>query len=630
MRIRAATFLWLKWPLIALAALVTLLFVAVIGTAALLEAGFLHEPVRRLLVARTQREIHALGPVRMHLFSLHPSLTAERVVIDNPPWSPAGILAEIGRISLALELPTVAEPLRFRRLELQSAAFYLLRDEAGNANWRSSPGRVGGHGSPLIGSLSVPDARVHLNDARRHLIFEGKVSAIGVGAESLRVDVAGRLNTRPMTLAMVADALMNVRRDRPYSFHFEERSSGSSLSGRGALAMPFDLRRLEATLEASGNDAKDLYFLVGLNVPDTGPYRLSGVLQRSGLLFTYTHVQGKTGESDVTGTVHVDATGPRTQVSAELESLLLRRQDLGPRAAGRAPERDEHSLLLPDEPIVVDGLRRVDSTISYRASSVLLGRLKLNTLVARVRVDHGVLTAAPVTARIVDGTLNGRLKFDASKSLIATQVGLEVDSLQLAQFRRGEDHPPALEGLLRARLQLAGTGHSLHELAASANGTIAAVLPGGTIRSSLAELAGLDFRALGLLLAGKQQVTPVRCGMVSLKAHDGTLTSDAIVLDTVPVLITGSGTVHLDTEALDFQFHGHPKHVRLRLRTSLVAQGTLARPTFALRADSSLAQAGIGLAVGTLLTPLAAGAAFVDLGRTRDADCTALIAANGG
>jgi uncharacterized protein involved in outer membrane biogenesis len=530
-------------------------------------------------------------------------MSAEHVVIHNPPWMPAGILAEIGRLSFDLATPTLAEPLRFRRLELHSATFNLLRDAAGNANWRARPGRQGSKGPPLMASLSMPDAQFHLRDARRHLTFDGKVSALGLGADSLRIDAAGRLNTRPMTLAIVADPLATARRDKPYGFRFEEHSSGSTFAGRGALARPFDLRQLQSTLEASGEDLKDLYFLVGVNFPDTGVYRLSGKLQRSGLRFTFTDVQGKSGHSDIAGIVRIDSTGERTQLTADLHSTQLRRADLGKRAAKRAPPRRKGEALLPDTPLELGNLRRTDSTFHYRARNVDLGKLQLNTLVARVKVDHGVLTAAPVSAKFADGSVTGQWKFDGSKNIPAMQFTLDFDGLQLGQFGRREDDQPPFEGLLRGKLQLAGKGRSVHELAASADGTIVAILPHGQIRASLAEAGGLDFRGLARMLSGKKEMTAVRCGIVSFQAQHGTLTSRALVIDTEPVLITGSGLLDLHSEALDFQFRGHPRHFRMGLRASVIVRGTLAQPVIRLKAGRSIAQ---------------------------DADCAALVAANSG
>ena len=125
-------------------------------------------------------------------------------------------------------------------------------------------------------------------------------------------------------------------------------------------------------------------------------------------------------------------------------------------------------------------------------------------------------------------------------------------------------------------------------------------------------------------------MTTLRCGVVAFDVSDGKLTSKALVVDTEPVLITGSGVLDLNSEALDFRVRGHPKRVRLRLRTSLVVQGTLAEPTVRLDTASSAAQAGAGVALGVLLTPLAAIAAFIDPGRAQDADCAALIESNGG
>jgi uncharacterized protein involved in outer membrane biogenesis len=168
----------------------------------------------------------------------------------------------------------------------------------------------------------------------------------------------------------------------------------------------------------------------------------------------------------------------------------------------------------------------------------------------------------------------------------------------------------------------------VHELAAGASGTIVAILPQGEIRSSLAELGGIDFRGLGLMLSGRQEMTALRCAVVAFEAQAGRLTSKTFVIDTEPVLITGSGALDLESEALEFQFRGQPKHVRLRLRSPLVVRGTLAQPKVGLETRSSLSQAGAVVALGVLLTPLAAIAAFVDPGRAKDADCAALIAAN--
>jgi uncharacterized protein involved in outer membrane biogenesis len=121
----------------------------------------------------------------------------------------------------------------------------------------------------------------------------------------------------------------------------------------------------------------------------------------------------------------------------------------------------------------------------------------------------------------------------------------------------------------------------------------------------------------------------VRCGVASFKAHDGVLTAQTLMVDTEPVLITGSGSIHLDAEALDLQMKGQPKHLRLRLRSPLMVRGTLLHPAIGAKAGSAVAQTGAAVALGVVLTPLAALLAFVDPGLAKGADCASLVAGAG-
>ncbi len=143
------------------------------------------------------------------------------------------------------------------------------------------------------------------------------------------------------------------------------------------------------------------------------------------------------------------------------------------------------------------------------------------------------------------------------------------------------------------------------------------------------ELAGIDLRGLGLLLTKNKAETSVRCGVASFKVADGTLTTQSLVLDTEPVLITGDGTIDLESESVDLTLHGRPKHLRLfRLRAPVTLRGPLKHPKIGIEAGKTAAQAGAAVALGVVLTPLAAVLAFVDPGLAKDADCGALLAEN--
>jgi hypothetical protein len=620
-----------KWPALLLAALATLILAAALLAAAV-DAGYFRGTLIRALAARSGRQIQVEGSWQVHLFSLHPRLTAERVTIGNPPWMPPGQMAEIGKVSLMFQMPGFHQWFGVDRLELETVALHLVRDSAGHANWQLvDPNKGGGKGLPLIRSLSMPNAHVELDDARRHLQFSGTASVSESGgprgARLLQIDGAGQLNGRADTFGIVGDPLAGVSHDRPYHFTFVERSSGTRLSGQGELLRSFKFDAIDASFDAVGEDLKDLYFLTGVTSVNTGSYRLSGKLAFRGTTTTFSDLLATSGQSDMRGRISIDTSSGRPKLAIELDSRFLRLSDLGARAAGREPQTATPHLL-SDAMLNPIALRRSDAVVNFRAQSVEVGDVALQKVSARVTVDHGVLTVAPLLADILEGKLSAHVRMDATRDMPPAKVDLSISGLQIGRLVHKDSAPPPFEGLLQVRITVTGEGRSIHQVAASANGTVTAVLPHGTVRASLAELAGLDLRALGLLIAKSPQDTSIRCGVANFQAHRGTLATRYLVVDTDPVLITGNGTVDLDSESLDLSFRGRSNKLRLvRLRSALLLRGTLAHPKIDIQAAHPVAQVAEAVAAGVVLTPLAAVLAFVDPGLTKDADCGALLSA---
>lgn len=609
-------------------ALVLALLVSILIAAALVDRGPLRAPFLHFVAARVGRPISVAGPLETHLLSLTPRLTAEKVSIGNPNWMPPGTMAEIGRLSLTLELPIFSRPWVIERLDLQQAKLHLVRDSTGRANWTwTDPVRPDSHGLPLIRRLGLPETRIELDDGMRHVHFEGTIAARTPSAR-LAIEGSGQLNGRSVRLLITGDALASASPTGPYQFTFLESSSGSRLSGHGRLLRPFDLRHLETSFEGEGDNLKDLYFLIGLNLPDSGHYRLSGTLERRGLRFQYRDLLMTTGASDLRGTLATELVGERRTIDAHLRSDTLRVQDFGARAAGRlAAPPGADAPLLPDSIWRLAVLGREEGTIHYRASAVPLGGQTLRELTARAAIAHGVLAVKSVSGSLDSGKLSGGLQLDVTHDVPAVDVDLRLSGLQLGELKLKSGKAAPLEGPLQARILLASHGSTWHELATNASGTLTAVVPHGAMRASLAELAGLDLaRGLGLMLDKSHEDTPLRCGIASLQAQQGTLTVRTLVIDTDPVLITGSGSLSLESEMWDLNLHGRPKKPRLlRVRAPLEIRGSLRHPTLHIAGHTALAQAGAAVALGAVLTPLAAVLAFVDPGLAKDVNCAALL-----
>jgi uncharacterized protein involved in outer membrane biogenesis len=618
--------------IIGTAAAIAISIAAAVGFAGAVQAGFFRDTFLHFVSARTGRTITVEGGLRIKIFSLTPSITAERVTIGNPRWMPPGRMAEIGELVLVFEMPRFHHRFGVESLAMNSAVLHLARDAQGRANWQWRDPALPETDEKLaiVRSLSVPQVQVTLDDERRHLKFEGTASAQGpasqasaagapsaqassAGAarppgeasEPLKISGEGTLNGRAASFEIIGDSLATASHRRPYHFSYSERSSGSRLDGQGSLPRPFDFTAMDATFEANGLDLKDLYFLVGVRLIDTGSYQLTGKLERGGLHFKFSDLSIHTGESDAHGSVSIDSTGARPKLDIDLTLGLLRMIDLGARAAGRGPPRPP--FLLSGTALRPGSLSRDDAAILVHADQVVVGKLSLRALTVRGTLDHSVLTAQSLTAGLLGGELHGEGRLDLNQDPPLARADISIAGLELGRISHKPPAPAPLEGAVRARIILTGKGRSLHEVVSTADGIVTLVVSGGTMRDSLAEATGMDLRGLGLLLSQDKRETAMRCVVGIFKERDGTLTIDDFVADTEPVLISGTGQIQLAGESLDLALRGEPKSLRLlRWRSPILIKGTLLHPSIELHPEKLQ---------------------IIDRGAARDADCAALIAA---
>jgi hypothetical protein len=594
--------------LIAIVGCAVITIVAVVGFGAGIDAGLFRGAVIRFLSAHAGRPIEVAGALHARLLTRHPELRADNVIIDNPPWMPPGQMAEIGEVSIVMDVPWFDRRFGIVSLIMKTATLHLMRNAAGYANWQwTSPDVPPSTGKlPILRRLSIPDAHVLLDDQRRHLQFDGIVSTDGAdGGATPRLTIRGKgqLNGHADSFDIDADPLTAASHKIPYQFQFTERPSGSDLKGHGALPQPFNFDIIDASFDAAGADLTDLYFLTGVTLINSGSYKLSGNILRRGPSTLFTDLAATIGQSDARGGVTVDVSSGRPRLKIDLKSKFLRMTDFGLRAAGRDPGTGP-PLFLSNATFKPSTLRLGDADIQYRAEQLQVGRVRLTDVAAKGAIERGVLTAAPITGEMLGGKIRSHMRLDARTDEPKASVDITVTGLKLAEIGAKDPAAPPATGLLQVQVAISGVGRSVHQVAATANGTVIAVVQQGAIRDSLAEMTGVDLRGLGLVLTKSQKEIPLRCAAGDFDDRDGTLTAKRLVADTEPVLITGEGQIHLDTETFDLAISGHPKRVRLfRFRAPVLVKGTFTHPSIGVQARK--------------LT-------LVDPGKAKDADCAAL------
>ena len=629
--------------------ILALLVIALAILVAVWDWNWFRGPVARLASARMHREVTITGDLKVHPFSWQPSATVDGVHIANPAWAGQGKMADVGRIGLRIRLiPLLTGHLDLRLLRFDQPRVALLRDAQGRASWDFSDGRKSG--APLklppIRDFIINDGQLTYRDVKRGLDFRGTLNAseqLGARNRGFEMRGQGALNAQPFTLQVTGGLLLNVDRAKSYPFDADIRAGDTYVTARGAVPRPFDLGHFYMDTTARGPDLADLYGITGVALPNTPPYKLHGRLSRDVQTWRIDGLGGRFGSSDLAGKISVQTGRERPLLKADLRTRSLDFVDLGalfggaPKVGKVASQKQvvaaqvlqSEQRLLPDATLNVDRIRSIDADVTYKAASIHNAPVNLQSGSAHVKLEAGVLRADPVAFELPQGRVAGTVRLDARKATPVSDLDLKLSNARLEHLLPIHlSGGTPFSGAFVGRARLRGTGNSVHRAFANANGELMLAVPNGEIRKAFAELMGVDVvKGLGLLLSKDQQSTPIRCGVAHFQAVNGVFSADRIVFDTGPVLVTGAGTVNMDSERLDLKVQGRPKKFRLvRVMLPITAEGPLRRPKLGVQPGSAIAQGGAAVALASFLTPLAALLPFIDPGLAKDANCAGLIA----
>jgi AsmA family protein len=649
-----------------IAAAIGILLASIVAAAALLPDSFWRWFIIHEVSSATGRRVGIDGHVTVHFFTPHPQLLVEGLSLGNANWAAAQDMLSVKKFEATLSLKSLLGfHLVFPRVVIDTPVINIERDASGRANWElrrtvsapaNAPAATPLH-LPVIQELDLTHGSLNAVDRVRKLTFNGHVSVQekqnAADNHALKLRGSGKLNGRPFQLLLDGEPLIGVEPSKPYGFAITVTAADIKLSARASISHPFDLAALQAEFHLSGSDLADVYYLTGLALPNTAPYDVSGTLVRDNLRFKVDDLRGKLGSSDVSGKLAVDTGHKRPKLTATLVSKQLNLKDMAAplgteatparksdtlarpaapagataAAAGTAAEHSAPSLLLPDADLQVERVRGMDADVRFEAAAVTAERFPMQKVRFHLEMIDGKISLDPLAFSLPQGEFSGTVTIDAQGAAPLTSIDMKLAYVDLAQFKAKSAKQAPLEGQLLGRVKLQGTGSSVHKAAANAAGDITLVVPQGQMREALAELTGIDVsRGLGLILTDNQRDTEVRCGVANFTADAGDLRATTFVIDTTNVLVTGQGHVDLKNEALDLSLQGNPKKVRmLRLRTPILLHGTLSQPRIGVHPGKLAAQTGGAVALGALLTPVAAVLAFVDGGLAKDANCAALI-----
>ena len=610
----------------------------------------LRGPISSMASAASGREIAIQGDLDIDPWRLNPLIRVRGLHIGNPAhYRERGAFAVVNSAEATVRwLPLFVGRLDFVRLDLNGADISLYRSAEGVSNWSSPSRAVQGRqfNLPAIRHFSLNGGNLRFEDDKRNMVLEATFTtresrdARDPGEFALMGE--GQINNRPFNIELTGAPLLNVRRDRPYPFQADVTAGGTHIVANGAIARPFSFSNWYADVRGTGPDLADLYPLIGLALPNTPPYNLAGRVERRGPTFGMPNVSGRVGDSDLRGAFtatrrandRLFLDGDFRTNSLDFDDLLTVlgappsiQESASPEQRAMAARLAAQGRVLPDAQLDIRRVRNMDARVSYRAARVRSERFPLRGLSLDINLDNGLLRLDPMTLELRQGRVTGWALINARQETPRAEVDVRLSNARMESILALQGDPP-LAGRLMGRVRLAGSGASVRDAAANANGTISLVTPDGEVREAFAELTGINVtRGLGLLLSGDRSTIPIHCGVASFDVRNGIAHSRTIVFDTETMLIRGSGSVSLRDETLDLSIEGQPKEARLiSVSAPISVEGRWRSPEIGVDAGEALGQGGVATALASLVAPIAAVLPFIDIGLAEDANCAALLA----
>jgi AsmA protein len=221
-------------------------------------------------------------------------------------------------------------------------------------------------------------------------------------------------------------------------------------------------------------------------------------------------------------------------------------------AAPATPPAPAPNWVISDRVLPFGVLPRLDADVTLTALDTKAGEATIKSVATHAVLHAGRLILDPVRIDGPGGHAEGNAMADATG---AAAITLHAPALSIQPLLDALDQPDGVQGVMDVRVDLHGAGTTLHALVASLDGNAGLALANGEIDNRL--LVWLLSRIApeaGLLdFAGKAQHSDLRCVALRADVAHGVADLRALLLDTAPLRLTGSGTVDLGQETLSLR-----------------------------------------------------------------------------
>ncbi|NYT43850.1 AsmA family protein [Alcaligenaceae bacterium] len=581
-----------------------------------------------------------------------PYITASDVTVGNPEGSPAAReMARVSRLSALINpVALLGHTVQIASLEIEKADILLQREADGAANWTfkkdEDENKQPSKWVVDLQEISLQSVHAQVVDAASKLDMTADLDTLedtdgegyGIGWKA-----SGSYNDADVSGEGKTGGILSLREGSdPFPVRGSVNVGTTTIGLEGSVTRPQALASLDVRLKLAGETMADLFPILGIALPNTPPYstegRLIAMLEGEDDTWRYEEFKGIVGKSDLNGTLVFHAREPRSLLTGEVESKLLRFEDLGPLVGADTSDvksskdkevKQPSGKALPVEPINTEPWGAMDADVKFKGLKIVRGKdLPLDHIEAHVKMANSILTFTPLNFGVAGGTLANTITLDGSGQKIKARLNTAARHLKLKQLFPGAESMDASFGELHGDIELSAEGGSIAELLGRSNGELKALVSRGTISQFLLEAAGLNVANMVLVkLFGDEQIV-LNCLAADFNVKNGVMTAQAFRMETADAVVDITGTINLAKETLDLDIKPANKTVRIfTLRSPLYARGSFKNPDVGVQTGPLAARAGAAILLGVVATPFAALVPLLNVGTDESAGCATLEAA---
>jgi uncharacterized protein involved in outer membrane biogenesis len=598
-----------------LGALLVLLAAAGVGIYVLLTSGYVLQQAQARASKATGRTV-TIESIHVD-WSGTPHIVLRNVNLANAKWGEAPQLFSARNIDVAIRLwPLLGGHIVLPHLRMDAPKVALERDARGNSNWDFNQNPVAATAvatvkpeerseAPVIGQIEITQGKIAYRDAARKLKLDGDIDIAageaGGQRENVKLSAKGTLEDRPIEIKFAGGSILQLRDSKtPYPLDLAVTFGQTSITLKGTVGDPFTFGNADVEMHLKGPDLADIFPVLGIPAPSTPPYDLKGQLKRTEKEWRLENMQGRIGDSDMTGTVAVEPREKRSYLTADLVSNKMDFDDLGPlfgippktdkgEVASRQQKQEAQQMkaeenLFPDQPMQVEKLRAMDMDVKLVAKQVVAAPyLPVKSINFHVKVDDGTATMDGLKLAVADGAITGKMGLDAHTDKPVATADLRIRNLDLAAFFQGSKYVQTTNGKVGGNIILQGNGRSLAQIFGSADGGIEVGMTGGSFSDLILALADLNLgKALFLYITEDHRI-PVRCIAAHMSVGKGNAKFQHTVIDTKESVIAVKGNVDLRAQTLHVVLDASSKKFSvLNIPAPIDIDGKIRSPEFSL------------------------------------------------